>query len=147
MHYLKCIEINDSLVDELWQKVSKSGSYYSIGDGVTKNVFRRMLFESNVVLQGESILVRLEDHNDYVELHPIVFGHSVFKNAAGILGDVVSVVALLFSNKPICCIIPEGMKGTKRLAEVAGFHYNGPVERSLSGVVIRCSVFVKRSNS
>ena len=44
-----------------------------------------MLFESNVVLQGESILVRLEDHNDYVELHPIVFGHSVFKNATGIL--------------------------------------------------------------
>ena len=147
MHFLDLVDVDEALVDEMWGKVSTSGSYYSIGDGVTKDVFRRMLFESNLVFKGDHFLIRGECHADCVELHPIVFGHSSFRNSKAILGEILPVVEKLFAKKPVCCIIPEGMRGAKHLALTAGLERTGEVTRSLSGVELRCGVYVKRSEA
>jgi hypothetical protein len=147
MHCLSVVAVDDAFVDGLWKKVAPSGSYYSIGDGVCKATFRRVFFESALVLSGNSVVIRFENHKDYVELHPIVMGQSAFRHAKEIVEDASSACERLFAKMPVCCIIPDGMRGAKRLAEVAGFTQKGYVERNLSGVMLRCSVFVKRSAS
>ena len=144
MHYLNSCSVDDRLVDEIWERVSKSGSFYSIGDGVSKKTFRRVLFESNLVLTGENFLLRLEFHDDYVEVHPIVFGHSFFRNAKDIAEELSSIADRLFAKKRIWIIIPYEMKGAKHLARIAGFTQISLVYRDLSGVSISCSVFQRR---
>ena len=67
MRCLKTVDVNDKLVDELWNKVSSSGSFYSIGDGVVKKVFRKVLFDSNFVLQVDTLTIRLEVKKDYMK--------------------------------------------------------------------------------
>lgn len=141
MRYLEEVPVDAVLVDEMWEKVADSGSYYSIGDGMTKNVFRSMLFQSNIVLRGPSVLIRLVDMKECLEAHPIAFGHSFFHHAREALADVMGIRDRFFPEKPICCIIPEGMKGAKRLARVAGMSETGKVTRGLSGVSIPCRVF------
>jgi hypothetical protein len=145
MPCLRAVDVDDSLVDEIWQKVSHSGSYYSIGDGVAKKTFRRVLFESPLVLRGEDFVIRFELHEDCVELHPIVFGPQAFHDVEAKIGELTSFSNRLFAQKPLCCIIPIGMRGAKRLAHSAGFAFHGVLDRSLSGVNVRCAVFVKRS--
>jgi hypothetical protein len=147
MPFLKAIDVNDSLVDELWHKVSRSGSYYSIGDGVAKATFCRVLFESPLVLRGKDFVIRCELHNDCVELHPLVFGPGAFHDVRAKVEEIATYATKLFAQKPLCCIIPFGMRGAKRLAESAGFVFHSILNRSLSGVNVRCVVFVKRSAS
>ena len=144
MPCLRVISVDSAFIDVLWDKVCRSGSYYSIGDGASKQSFHRVLFESVFVVEGDDFVIRAEMHPDCIELHPIVFGHSFFKNAPVILAEAILLIDRLFAKMPICCIIPEGMRGAKRLAEIAGLVFERFVDRSLSGVVVRCSVFVKR---
>ena len=144
MHCLKTVDVNDKLVDELWNKVSSSGSFYSIGDGVVKKVFRKVLFDSNFVLQVDTLTIRLEVKKDYIEVHPIAFGPSAFRYAKEALRDIIELRDKLFPRKPLCCIIPDGMRGAKRLARIAGMAQEGKTTRPLSGVQITCEVFVWR---
>jgi hypothetical protein len=143
MPYLKAIDVDDELVDELWEKVSSSGSFYSIGDGVTKERFRWVLFQSALVLRGPCIVVRL-DVGEYVEYHPMIFGHSIFRYGREVLEDIARFRDRLFPNKPICCIIPDRMRGTKHLAISGGMVETGRFVRGLSGVAIPCTVFTWR---
>ena len=78
MHFLKVVEVDESLVDRAWQSVSGLGGYYSIADGITKDIFRRMLFGSAVVLEAPNLMIRLQAWDDYLEVHPVAFGPSVF---------------------------------------------------------------------
>ena len=144
MRYLEPVDVNDRFVDEMWKKVSEAGSYYSIGDGVTKETFRKVLFQSALVLRGASAIFRIENNRDFVEVHPIVFGHSFFRDAHSVLEEGVKLLGKLFDSKPICCIIPDGMKGTRHLAQIAGMTEAGKLARELSGVPISCTVFVWR---
>jgi hypothetical protein len=137
MHFLKLVSVNDAFNDELWNRVSDSRRYYSIGDGFSKEVFRKVFFQSNYVLKGPNIVVRLEEARDYVECHPIVFGVEPFLHAREAMGDCAS----LFTSKPVCCIIPSGLRGAKRLARLAGMHQSGGCRRPLSGVVIPCEIW------
>lgn len=144
MHCLKAIEVNDRLVDELWNKVASAGSYYSIGDGVTKEVFRKVLFQSNFVLRAEALLIRLEVKKTYIEIHPISFGPSTFRCAKEALKDIVELRDKLFAGKLVCCIIPDGMRGAKKLARTSGMTSIERLVKPLSGVPIPCEVFVWR---
>jgi hypothetical protein len=144
MRCLKTVEINDSFVDEIWNKVASSGSYYSIGDGVKKEVFRKVLFNSNFVLQTEGLLIRLEVRESCIEIHPISFGPSTFRYAKEALKDIVDLRDRLFAGKLVCCIIPDGMRGAKRLARIAGMTSVEKLVRPLSGVPILCEVFIWR---
>lgn len=137
MPYLRLVSVNEKVIERLWDRISEAGSYYSIGDGVTKEVFSKVLFQSNFVLEAKNLAVRLELHDDYVELHPIVFGPSAFREAKKALEEI----STLFSTKPICCIIPSDMRGARRLAQAAGMRVMGMAMRPLSGVPVRCTVF------
>ena len=144
MRYLEAVDVSDRIVDEIWERVSKAGSYYSIADGITKGNFRRMLFESSILYRAPSLVVRLNFTPEYVEIHPIAFGPSVFKHAREALSEIVELRDRLFSDKPICAIIPDGMRGAKRLAKVAGMTEEARYVRALSGVAIPCTVFTWR---
>jgi len=144
MHCLRAVDVDDRLVDEIWEKVSGVGSYYSIADGCTKDLFRSRLFQSNAVLQGEGLLLRLEAGEGCLEVHPIAFGPSSFRHAKEALQDIVELRDRLFATKPICCIIPDGMRGARRLAREAGMTRTGTVIRPLSGIPIPCTVFTWR---
>jgi len=143
MPYLSAVDVDDSLVDDLWNRVESCGSFYSIGDGVSKEVFRKVLFASALVLRGESVVIRLEA-SEVLEAHPIVLGHSFFRHAKEALSEVVAIRDRLFASRPVCCIIPVKMRGTKALARIAGMTQTGAVMRSLSGVAIPCAVFTWR---
>jgi hypothetical protein len=140
MPYLKAVDVDDRLVEELWGKVNGVGSYYSIADGTTKEVFRRVLFASVLVLRNESVVMRFDDKGEYVELHPMVFKHEFFRHA----NEAIREAAAAFAGKPICCIIPDGLRGAKRLARVGGMVETGKMIRSLSGVPISCTIFTWR---
>jgi hypothetical protein len=144
MHFLKPVDVDDAFVDEEWKKVSSVGGYYSIGDGVSKDVFRRMFFQSDFVLQSPSLTIRIVAEKDCLEVHPIVFGGSVFRHAVCALEDIVELRDKHFANKPICCIIPNEMHGARRLAVAAGMTEAGKCSRSLSGVEIPCTIFTWR---
>ena len=144
MHYLEAVDVSDRVVDEIWEKVSRAGSYYSIADGVTKEVFRRMLFESSILYRAPSLIIRLNFNKDFVEIHPIAFGPSVFKHAREALSEIVALRDRLFAEKPICVIIPDGMRGAKRLAKAAGMSEEAKYVRAFSGVAIPCTVFTWR---
>jgi len=138
MPFLKPVDVNDALVDRLWKSLEGCGSFYSIADGFTKEHFRKVLFASSLVLEGPNILVRLEDNKDYAEVHPIVFGPSLFSRAEEALGDVMG-----FAKKPVCCIIPKAMRGARKLALAAGMRKVGDCQRQLSGVPVVCEVWRK----
>ena len=137
MHFLKLVSVNDTFIDRLWDRVSDSRRYYAIGDGASKDVFRKVFFQSTYVLEGPNIVVRLDESRDYAELHPIVFGAEPFIHAQEAIGDCAS----LFTSKPVCCIIPSGLRGAKRLARLAGMHQSGGCVRPLSGVSVPCEVW------
>ena len=137
MRFLSLVSVNDKFVDALWDRAKGAGGYYAIGDGASKDVFRRMFFQSNYVLEGPNIVVRLNENLDHVELHPIIFGVEPFIHAREAMSDCAS----LFTSKPICCIIPSGLRGARRLAKLAGMHQSGGCVRPLSGVQIPCEIW------
>jgi hypothetical protein len=141
VRYLRFEDVGPALVDGLWDKVKGSGSYYSIGDGVTKAVFSKMLFDSALVLGGIGATFRIEKHKDFVEIHPMVFSHEFFGVAKATMEEFAELAAWLFAKKRLCCIIPDGLRGAKRLARLAGFSEGSKVERKLSGVSLVCSVY------
>ena len=141
MHYLREIAVDDGLVDELWERVKHCGSFYSIGDGYSKEHFRSVLFRSEKVFRGEGMVVRLEAYHDYLEIHPIVLGPSAFRHTNEMLNELIEVSAKSFYRRPICCIIPNRMRGARLLARSAGMILRGCVERNLSGVMIPCGVW------
>ena len=144
MHCLKVVDVDEELVDDLWKQVSGIGSYYSIGDGFSREVFQRMLYHSNFVLQAPSLTIRLVAEKDYLEVHPIAFGNSVFRHAVCAMEDIAELRDSIFKGREICCIIPDGMRGAKRLAQAAGMTETNKCIRELSGVVIACTVFTWR---
>ena len=141
MHYLKAVNVDEELVSKLWHRVGSVGSFYSIADGASKDHFRHVLYSSDAVLQGPGVFIRLEARNGSLEVHPIVVGHEAFHFAHDMVEDIASLRDERFAGKAICCIIPEGMRGAKRLAEVAGMKQCGRCKRSLSGVEISCAVY------
>ena len=144
MRFLKAVDIDESALGELWEKVSRSGGYYSIGDGSSEGHFREVFFASEKVLVGPSLVVRIELRDGFVEVHPIVFGPEPFRIAADAFDDVIETRDRCFAGRPICCIIPDGMRGARRLARLAGMKEAGKTERSLSGVTVSCTVFARR---
>jgi hypothetical protein len=138
---IKVLDVDSQLVDKLWSRVEHSGSFYSIGDGVTKENFRRVLYGSSYVVAIDGGIVRLDIGSDYVELHPIAFSHAIFRNAHETIEAIYSRFVRSFQSKPICCIIPSEMRAAKVLAQLAGMHYEGVVYRLLSGVKLACSVY------
>jgi len=142
MQYAKLLDVDETLVDALWERVKDSSGFYSIGDGVTKHVFRRELFQSNYVFDIGDGIARLNDHISYFELHPIIFGHSVLRNAKQILGEIG-----LFVSKPIHCIIPRELDSLKRLAKKAEMVYERTLTRSLSGNLVTCDVYIWRQEN
>lgn len=144
MRCLRIVDVNDNIVDELWKKVENLGSFYSISDGVTKSTFRKMLFESTVLLQAENLVIRISESRGFIELHPIVFGPMAFRQARYALSDVGEYRDKLFAGKPLCCIIPNGMRGAKKLAMAAGMTETGDTNRLFSGILIPCSIFIWR---
>lgn len=142
MPFLEAVAVDEALVDDLWKRIEETGSFYSIGDGVSKEQFRKVMFESSLVLRGGSSMFRLEEHPDYFELHPIVFGPSAFAHARELLGEIEGIRDKMFAKKPICCIIPRRMRGAKRLALEAGMKATGEVVRQFSGVAIACTVYM-----
>jgi hypothetical protein len=141
---INVVDVDDAFVDELWKRVESSGSFYSIGDGTTKNVFRRMMFKSDLVLSIPGGYVRLDIGSDVIELHPIVFGPSAFVAAGDTLERIYALFSKLFQDKPICCIIPNEMRAAKKLALLAGMREKGPIARMLSGIRIACTAYVWR---
>jgi hypothetical protein len=141
MPYLEAVDVDDRLVDELWEKLSCAGSYYSIADGISKDNFRSVLFRSSLVLRGPQLLVHLSEEKDFVELHPIAFGPECFRYASEALEDVGKFCERLFAKKPLCCIIPDGMRGARALARAAGMSEAGGYKRMLSGIEVSCTIF------
>jgi hypothetical protein len=144
---IKLIDVDDEFIDSLWNKINFAGSFYSIGDGVTKDTFRRVMYASSYVLAIDGGVIRLEIGSDFVELHIIVFNHAAFRNPKGIMESIVSRLGSSFHDKPICCIIPSEMRGAKRLAILAGMTQEMHLVRQLSGVNIDCDVFMRRYNN
>lgn len=147
MPCLSVIDVDDEFVDETWKRIENCGGFYSIGDGVSKEVFRKMLFGSSLVVEGEGAVVRIQIEESLVEIHPIVFGPSFFMGASLMLQELIERFGGLFSQRPICCIIPDGMRGAKRLARIAGFDETGKASRKLSGVLLLCSVYTWRKET
>jgi hypothetical protein len=141
MQYAKLVDVDSALVDNLWAKLESSGSFYSIADGCSKEHFSKVLFESSLVVRIEGGIVRLVDEGSYVELHPIVFGHSLFRNAATTLDELHSLTRRAFQSKPIRCIIPNRMHAAMHLAKLAGMTEIDMVMRNLSGIPIACTVY------
>lgn len=71
----------------------------------------------------------------------MVFGLEAFRNAQEILDEIEKLCEKLFDGKPVCCIIPVGMRGARRLALRAGMRKQDEVSRPLSGVVVSCEVY------
>lgn len=132
--------VDEALVDEIWSKVREAGGFYSIGDGASREVLKRVLFQSAYVFRTEGGYVRLENLGKGFELHPIILGPSMVRDAKAIFEEI----AKRFPNSDICCIIPDGMKAAKRLARRIGMLEAGPFVRCLSGIALRCSVFTRR---
>jgi len=138
---IKVLDVDEALVDSLWGKIKDTGSFYSIGDGATKDVFRAALYKSSYVLEISGAIIRLEVGDFLVELHPIVFGPSLYEVAPKMLKEIYERFGSSFRKKSICCIIPQGMRAAKRLAVRAGMREFGPVTRLLSGVPLPCVMY------
>ena len=142
---ISVIDVTDTFVDNLWDKVKDSGSFYSIGDGSSKECFRRVFFESSLVLKVPGGFARFNVEPSFVELHPIIFGPELYRNARSTLEGICELARESFQGKPIRCIIPSRMKGLKRLAVLAGMEHRGACVRPLSGVPISCEVYEWRA--
>lgn len=140
MKYIKRVDVDDALIDELWNKVKDTGSFYSIGDGRNKQSFRRVLFGSYAVLSIPGGYMRCDNYKDVVELHPILFSADVFRHAQ----EGFSELKELFKGRDLCCIIPSEMHGAISLAKRVGMDRFGTCSRKLSGIDINCDVYVWR---
>ena len=138
---IKIVDVDEAFLESLWDKVATSGSFYSIGDGITKVHFKKVFYESTLVIELEGGISRFEECKDFVEVHVLVFGHSFYRNAKQSLQDIYHLAAGIFQNKPIRCMIPSEMKGFLRLPEAAGMHKIGTQLRLLTGVPVTCTVF------
>ena len=145
MQFAKIVDVDEGFLNSLWQKVENSGSFYSIGDGVTREHFDRVFYESSLVFELEDGIARFEVNPSYVEVHVLVFGHKFFRLAKQALAEIYEMASSIFRDKEIRCIIPDRMRGFKRLALAAGMTPRGFVDRMLSGIPIRCAVFSWRA--
>jgi hypothetical protein len=141
---INLVDIDEELVEGLWSRIADSGGFYSIGDGVTREHFRRMLFSSSLAMMSDSVFLRFEAKEDFNEMHPLVFSHKAFNDPEASLQRAYSLGLGVFRNLPLCCIIPNRMKGLKRLAEKAGMDQSGYLERSLTGIPVSCSKYLWR---
>jgi hypothetical protein len=142
MHYLGPVDVNEDFVDSLWDRVSDIGGLHSIGDAVSREVLGKVMFGSAAVFKGPGWVIRMDLCDGYAELHPMAFGPTLFQYANEILSEIASLP--LFADKPIRCIIPESLRGAKRLARMAGMTEVSKMTRMLSGIPIACSVFERR---
>lgn len=141
MKFIEIIDVNEALIDSIWDRIKDVGSFYSIGDGASRETFSRVMYGSSAVLKIQDGFIRAEDNGAFVELHPIFFGHSAFRQANGIMDEITK----LFHGKNICCIIPSRMESAMDLALKAGMHEIGTMHRELSGVPVVCTVFIRRN--
>jgi hypothetical protein len=144
---IRPLDVDEELIERIWNKVKDSGSFYSIGDGVTREHFKKVFFESNLVIAIEGGIARFELNDNFVEIHVLVFGHSFFRNAAETLRAIYAFAQKSFQNKPIRCMIPNEMRGFKRLAQIAGMAEIGLCSRNLTGVLITCMVYEWRPDN
>jgi hypothetical protein len=135
---LRLLDVNDALVEQLWNYVKNAGSFYSIGDGNSKEVFRKALYKSNYVLEAPGVFMHLNYEPSYVELHPILVGHQAIRTAKWAMKAIYDLLGSYFEGKPICCIIPSELESTMKLAEICGMHKEGLMLRPLSGVNVTC---------
>jgi len=144
MPLIEYVDVDDKFIDELWEKVSECASFYSIGDGCSREHFRKVFFESDIVARLEGGFARAEIYDGFVELHVLVFGPSFFANAKAALQKFYDDSQKLFNGREIRCIIPARMKGFKMLAKHAGMAFDSQCSRLLSGIPILCNVFIWR---
>jgi hypothetical protein len=147
MRYIKLIDVDDDFVSSLWTKVENAGSFYSIGDGYSKEHLRNVLYASNFVLSCPEGIIRFEIHSDFVEAHTMIFGHSAFSYLSDIASDIEELKASFFPDKPLCCIIPAKMKSFLRLVKAIGFAPESTFLRLLSGRPITCIKFIWRKTN
>jgi len=141
MPQVKLLDVGDSLIDKLWEIVSQSGSFYSIGDGSSRKRLRDVLLSSSFVLEYSGSIVRLNVGEDYVELHPIVLGHSTIRDAPNAIKAIYNKLGIIFSPKPIRCTIPVELRSAHRLAERANMTFTGETQGMLSNVEVLCDVY------
>ena len=138
---IEIVDVDENLIDEIWDKVKESPSFESIGDGCSRAQVHKVYFESNLVIRANGSYARFEVNDSYVEIHVMIFKHSFFRDAKENLRSLYAFAHKSFQNRPIRCMIPNEMRGFKRLAEIAGMRALGLVSRNLSGVPITCAVF------
>ena len=141
---INLVDIDEELVENLWNRIADSGGFYSIGDGVTREHFRAMLFSSSLAMMSDEVFLRFEVKEDFNEMHPLIFSHKAFDKPEASLQRAYSLGLGVFRNLPLCCIIPNRMKGLKRLAQKAEMVHSSYIVRNLTGESISCSVYLWR---
>jgi hypothetical protein len=144
MPLIEYVDVDEAFVGELWEKVSECASFYSIGDGFSREHFHKVFFESDIVAKLEGGFARAEIYDDFVELHVLVFGPSFFRNANEALNRFYDDNRKLFKDREIRCIIPSRMKGFRMLAKYAGMAFDAQCSRLLSGIPILCDRYIWR---
>jgi hypothetical protein len=141
---ISLVDVDEALADDLWNHVGSSGGFYSIGDGVTREHFKRMLFASSLAMLSDSLFLRFEAKADFNEMHPLVLSHRAFEKPEETLEKAYALGSKAFRNLPLCCIIPTRMRALNRLAEKAGMVRSSYMVRNLTGEPISCSVYLWR---
>jgi hypothetical protein len=147
MQYIEYVDVDESFLRDIWDKVSLSPGYYSIGDGFSYDHLRHVFFNSDIVARLEGGFARVEVKDNFIEIHVLVFGPSFFRNAKSALKELSENNKQLFQDKDIRCIIPSRMKGFRRLAKYAGMVFQSQCIRFLSGSPITCDVFSWRPDN
>jgi hypothetical protein len=142
MQFTRLVAVDESLVDKIWLSASKAGSLYSIGDGSSKEVLRKVLFKSSFVVEIEGGIVRAEDIGVAIELHPVATGPAIFRHARAVLQEIAGISQKVMPGKPLCCIIPKKLRGAISLASRSGMKLAGECSRVLTGIPIDCLVYV-----
>jgi hypothetical protein len=141
MTHIKLTGVDEDLVNRLWDTLSAVGGLYSIADGANKLVLRKVLFSSSFVVEAPGGVIRAQDMGKYIELHPIIFGVEMFRNAQTILDEITELCRKLFHGKPVCCIIPLRMRSAQALAHHAGMRMVGEHVRKMTGSPVRCAIY------
>lgn len=142
---LNVATVDDEFVERAWKQVQACGGLYSIGDGACFETFRQVLFDSSLVVYGPAFVVRFENRDDCIEIHPIVLGHSFFADSPSLMAQAAKLRDTFFApGKEFRCIVPDSLIAARHLAKIAGFEETDSVVRELSAMPIRCTVYTWR---
>ena len=144
MQYIKIIDVDDKFIDDLWAKVENTGTIFLLSDGYSKELFRSLYYNSNLVVSYEDGIMRVEVGENVIDIHLLALGHRFFHGVNKALEELCDLVHTNFPNKPIVCMIPTRMKSFRNIAELSGMIETGSCDRKMSGVVIPCTIFTWR---